>query len=334
MKRREFISLLGGAAAASSVSWPLGLSAQQPDRVRRVGWLDLVPASDPGAQARVAAFQQSLAKLGWTVGRNLAIDYCWGAFNLEAAQLAVAELLGFAPEVILCAGTPAVQALQQAARSIPIVFILVAEPVAQGFVQSLARPGGNITGFSYMEPSVGAKWLDLLKEIAPRVTRIAFIFNPDASPYSQLWYRSIETAASKFSVETASVGVRDLAGIEEVMTRLGNEPGGGLIFTADAFILSNRKALIELAARYRLPAIYGIPHRAEEGSLIYYCVDTLDQYRSAVAYVDRILRGEKPSDLPVQQPTKFSLGINLKAASALGLTVPQTLQVAADEIAE
>jgi putative ABC transport system substrate-binding protein len=160
-----------------------------------------------------------------------------------------------------------VQALQQAARSIPIVFVLVAEPVAQGFVQSLARPGGNITGFSYMEPSVGAKWLDLLKEIAPRVTRIAFIFNPDASPYSQLWYRSIETAASKFSVETASIGVRDLAGIEELMARLGNEPGGGLTFTADAFILSNRKALIELAARYRLPAIYGIPHRAEEGSL-------------------------------------------------------------------
>jgi putative ABC transport system substrate-binding protein len=331
MKRRQFITLLGGAAA---VAWPLPLRAQQPDRVRRVGWLDLVPESDPGAQARVVAFRQSLEKLGWTVGRNLTIDYRWGAFNIETARLAVAELLGFAPEVILCAGTRAVQALQQATRTVPIVFVLVNEPVAQGFVQSLARPGGNITGFSYMEPTVGAKWLDLLKEIAPRVTRVAVIFNPDASPYSQLYYRSIETAASKFSVETVSVPIRDLAEIEVVMTRLGNEPGGGLIFTADAFINSNRKALIELAARYRLPAIYGIPHSAAEGSLIYYCVDTLDQYRSAVAYVDRILRGEKPSDLPVQQPTKFSLGINLKAASALGLTVPQTLLVAADEVIE
>ncbi len=330
MKRREFITLLGGAAAV----WPVASRAQQADRIRRVGWLDLVPESDPGARDRVVAFEQNLEKLGWVVGRNFAIDYRWGASDFEKARLAAADLLGRAPEVILCSGTPATRALQEATRTVPIVFVLVAEPAAQGFVQSLAHPGGNATGFSYMEPTVGAKWLDLLKEIAPRVTRTAFIFNPDASPYSKLWYQSIEAAAPKFSVETASVPVRDLAGIEAVMTRLANEPGGGLIFTADAFVLSNRKALIELAARYRLPAIYGIPHRAAEGSLIYYCVDTLDQYRSAVAYVDRILRGEKPGNLPVQQPTKFSLGINLKTAKALGLTVPITLLATADDVIE
>jgi putative ABC transport system substrate-binding protein len=330
LRRRDFITLLGGAAS----TWPLAARAQPADRIRRVGWLDLVPESDPGARDRAVAFEQNLQKLGWMVGRNFAIDYRWGASDFEKARLAAADLLARAPDVIVCSGTPATRALQEAARTVPIVFVLVAEPVAQGFVASLAHPGGNSTGFSYMEPTVGAKWLELLKEMAPRVTRTAFIFNPDASPYSTLWYQSIEAAAPTFSVETASVPVRDLAGIETVMTRLANGPGGGLIFTADAFVLSNRKTLIELAARYRLPAIYGIPHHAAEGSLIYYCVDTPDQYASAVAYVDRILRGEKPGNLPVQQPTKFSLGINLKTAKALGLTVPQTLLVAADEVVE
>jgi putative ABC transport system substrate-binding protein len=326
--RREFLALVAGTAVASSGR------AQQASRMRRVGWLDLLAQDDPGLQARVTAFRQGMEKLGWVVGRNLRIDYRFGAFDLDRAKLAGAELLGLAPDVILAEGTPAALALQQATRTVPIVFAGVTEPVAQGVVKSLAHPGGNITGFSYLEPTIGTKWLELLAEIAPRTTRVAVMFNPQSSPYSGLFHDSMQMAAAKLAVETVVTYVREPGDIEGVMTMMGHEPGGGLIVSNDAFNYTHRKLIVDLAARTRLPAIYGIPGTAAEGGLIYYCVDVIQSYRDTTAYVDRILRGEKPADLPVQQPTKFELTINLKTARALGLTVPQTLLVAADGVTE
>ena len=328
MRRREFIALVGGAAAA----WPLTARAQQGERMRRIGWLDPAPETDPGVQARVTTVQQGLERAGWMIGRNLAIDYRWGAVDVERARRAGAELLNLAPDLILCGGTPAVQALQQATRTVPIVFVAVAEPVAQGFVQSLAHPGGNATGFSYLEPTVGAKWLELLKEIAPRVKRVAYVFGPKVSPYAPLFYKSIEAAGGRLSVETIMAPAEQPAELDPIMVRLGAD--GGVIFNADAFVLTNRVAAINLAARYRVPAIYGIPTTVAEGGLMYYRLDLLDLYRQAVAYIDRILKGNKPTDLPVQQPTKFNFEINLKTAKALGLTVPNTLLVSADKVVE
>jgi putative tryptophan/tyrosine transport system substrate-binding protein len=325
--RREFIVLLGGAVAC-----PIAARAQQSERVRRIGWLDPAPETDPGVQARKTVVQQSLERMGWSVGRNLAIDYRGGVFDLERARRAAAELVSLSPDVILCAASPAVKALQEATRTMPIVFVAVAEPVAQGFVQSLAHPGGNTTGFSYLEPTVGAKWLELLKEIAPGVKRVAYVFSPNASPYAPLFYKSIENAAGKLSVETIMAPAVQPAELDSILAGLG--PAGGVIFNADAFVLTNRRAAIDLAALYRVPAIYGIPTSAAEGGLIYYRLDFLDLYRQAVAYVDRILKGDKPADLPVQQPTKFNFEINLKTAKVLGLEVPPTLLARADEVIE
>ena len=329
INRREFIAVLGGAVPMLR---SLPARAQPAERMRRIGWLDLVPESDPGAQVRVTIVREGLEKLGWTVGRNVQIDYRWGAFDVERARRAGAELLSLAPDLILCGGSPAVQTLQQTTRTVPIVFVLVAEPVAQNFVQSLAHPGGNTTGFSYLEPTVGAKWLELLKEIAPGIKRVAYVFSPKASPYAPLFYKSIEAAAGKLALETVLAPAREPAEIEPLMAGFGAD--SGVIFNADAFILTNRKLAIDLAARYRLPALYGIPTTANDGGLIYYGLDILDQYRQAVAYVDRILKGEKPADLPVQQPTKFQYRINLKTAKALGLTVPNTILVSAEEVIE
>jgi putative ABC transport system substrate-binding protein len=328
VRRREFIGLLGGVAAG----WPVESRAQQADRVRRIGWLDLFPESDPGARARNIAFRQGIEKRGWTVGGNLVIDYRWGAFDVERARAVAAELLVLAPDVIMCGGTPGTLALQQATRTVPVVFAIVSEPVNQGIVASLAHPGGNLTGFSYMEPTIGAKWLELLKEIAPKVTRVSLMFNPDSSPYSQLYFKSIEAAALKFDTQTITTQVRGAGEIEQAMMLLGREQGSGLILSPDSFIYTNRKLIIELASRYRVPAIFGIPSTAADGGLIFYCVDIVESYRQATAYVDRILRGETPAALPVQQPTKFSLTINAKTAEALGLTVPPTLLAQADEV--
>jgi putative ABC transport system substrate-binding protein len=329
MRRREFVAGLAGAA-----TWPLAARAQPASRVRRIGWLDLFPQSDPGARARDTAFRQGMEKLGWDVGRNLAIDYRWGAFDVERARVAAAELLNLAPDVIMCGGTPGTLALQQATRTVPVVFAIVTEPVALGIVRSLSHPGGNLTGFTYMEPTIGAKWLELLKEIAPHVTRIALLFNPDSSPYSQLYFQAIEAAAPKFAVHSVAAPVRETGGIEQVMTMLAREPDGGLILSPDAFIYTNRELIIELAARHRLPAIYGIPSTAADGGLIFYCVDIVDSYRQATVYVDRILHGDNPADMPVRQPSKFSLTINATTAKALGLTIPLRLQLAADEVIE
>jgi putative tryptophan/tyrosine transport system substrate-binding protein len=330
VRRREFVTLLGGAAAA----WPLAARAQQPERMRRIGWMDFVPESDPATPARVTAFREGMEKQGWVLGRNLAIDYRWNIIDMETARVAAEGLLKLAPDVIFCAGSPATLALQRATRTVPVVFITVSEPAAQGIVASLSHPGGNLTGFSYLEPTIGAKWLELLKAIAPGVDRVALMFNPSSSPYSRLFYQTIEAATPKFAVQASMALVHDPSEIEPVIAMLGREPGGGLIVSADAFNLANRKLIMDLAARHRVPAIYGFPALAAEGGLIYYNVGFIDQYRSAARYVDRILRGEKAGDLPVQQPTRFELRINMQTAKSLGLDVPPTLLALADEVIE
>lgn len=331
MRRREFIALLGGSAAA----WPLAVIAQPEDQARRIGVLTWAAENDPDSRiGSVASFQESLEKLGWKLGRNLYIDYRWGAVDVERARVAATELLRLAPDAILAIGTPATAALQHANSTVPIVFAVVSEPVNQGFVQNLAHPGGNMTGFTNLEPTVGAKWLELLKDIAPHVTRIAIIVNPQAFPLSVQFARSAESVAPKFAVEAAMIPVHEPAEIEPIMAMLGREPGGGLLFPVDPFTSQHRTLILGLAARYRLPAIYGFRHFVAEGGLVSYGSDQVDLHRQAAAYIDRILRGEKPADLPVQQPTKFELVINLKTAKALGLTIPAGILAIADEVIE
>jgi putative ABC transport system substrate-binding protein len=335
MRRREFITLLSGAAAVTSLSWPPAARAQQPDRMRRIGWLDNARADDPAAQTRTSAVLQDLEKAGWVVGRNLQIDHRWGVTSPEMAQRLGAELLSLSPDVILCAGSPGVKALQQATSTVPIVFILVAEPVGQGIVQSLAHPGANITGFTFLERTIGAKWLSLLTEVAPKVKRVAYIFSPNAAPYAQFYYESAEAAAGKMSVQTSFNPVNEPADIEPILAQLGAD--GGAIFNPDAFINQNGKLAIDLPARYGVPAIYGSPgaaNIAKAGGLIVYSLDIVAQFRETAPYLDRIFKGEKPADLPVQQPAKFEFAINLKTAKALGLTVPPMLLTSADEVIE
>jgi putative tryptophan/tyrosine transport system substrate-binding protein len=300
--------------------------------MRRIGALMPYAQDDPDSQIRIMALMQGLERLGWTFGRNLVIDYRWDIFDLARARPAAAEVVALAPDVILANGLPAVQGLQTVTRTVPVVFTLITEPVAQGITQSLAHPGGNLTGFSYLAPTLGGKWLDLLKEIAPLVTRVAFIINLPSSPYGGLFYGSIQLANAKFSAQTTFVPVQEPAEFEQITARLGSEPGGGLIIDPDAFTSIHRKLIVELAARYRLPAIYPRRFFATDGGLASYGVDDAEHYRQVAVYLDRILRGEKPADLPVQQPTKFELAINLRAAKALGLTVPETLLVQADEL--
>ena len=327
MRRREFIGFVGGVAA-----WPLAAGAQQSNRMRRLGWLDWAPADDPAAQARAKAVRQDLANLGWVVGRNLQIDYRWGAINDETARRFGADLLSLNPDVILSGATPATKALQSATQTVPLVFVLIAEPVGQGFVQSLAHPGGNMTGFSTLERSIGAKWLQLLVEAAPNVKRVAFVFSPKVSPYAQDYYDAIKGEAERVSVGTELVAANESAEIEPILARLG--PDAGVIFNSDSFVLRNLKLAIDLSAKYRVPAMYGTAGMGNTGGLIAYSLDLLDHYRQAAPYIDRILRGEKPANLPVQQPTKFQLVINLKTAQTLGISFPIILQAAADEVIE
>ena len=328
MRRRDFITLLGGAAA-----WPLATRAQQLARMRRVGVLMYLPRN-PESESRLAAFQQGLERLGWTVGRDLTIDYRFSIIEIDQARAAAAELLALAPDVILAISTPALQGQLSVSRTVPVVFTNVAEPVAQGFVESLSRPGGNVTGFSGLPPSVGSKWMDLLKEIAPQVTRVAFIFNPPTSPYGGLFFGSIQLAATKYSVEAKLLPVFDPAEIGGLLTSFGREPGGGLIFGQDNFMAAHHPPILELAKRLRLPTIVGGRAYSIAGGLLYYGINDVDHVRQAATYIDRILRGEKPSDLPVQQPTKYELVINRKTANALGLTLPPTLLALADEVIE
>jgi putative ABC transport system substrate-binding protein len=328
LRRREFIAALGGAAA----SWPLAARAQQPGRVPRVGMLIGNLENEPEAQRSVATVVQELEKLGWTIGRNLQIEVRWGATLADRAKAGAAELLTLAPDAILVSTGLGMAALQQATSTIPIVFMGISEPVARGFVASLARPGGNTTGFSNSEPTLGGKWLQLLKEIAPDIRRVAVIINPDTVPYNVAFARSAEAAAPTLNVEVEQAPVHELADIEAVMTRLAGTPGGGLIFTPDTYL--HRQLIAEMAVRYRLPAVAGGRAFAEIGLLLSYGGDVPSMYRQAAGYVDRILRGEKPAELPVQQPVKFEFVINMKTAKALGIDIPPTLLALADVVIE
>ena len=327
MKRREFITLVGGIASLS-----LTARAQQSERKRRVGVL-MGLAADTQAQDRIAAFEQGLQQLGWTDGSNLQIDYRRGAGGTENTRRYAAELVALGPDVILASGGSVVGALLQATRTVPIVFTQTPDPVAAGFVASLARPGGNATGFTTSEYGISAKWLELLKEIAPDVTRAAVLRDPTiAAGIGQL--ASIQSAAPSFGVELSPVDVRGESEIERGVAAFARGSNSGLIVTSSASAAVHRELIIALAARYRLPAVYSYRYFATSGGLISYGPDPIDQYRRAAGYVDRILRGEKPADLPVQAPTKYELAINLKTATALGLAVPPALLARADEVIE
>ena len=330
MLRREFIGLLGSAAA----SWPpLAARAQQPDRMRRVGVLMNLAADDSEAQRRLAAFTQTLRQLDWTDGRNVQIEYRWGSGDVGLFRKYAVELVTFAPDVILAAGTPAVDALQQITRAIPIVFVTVIDPVGAGFVDSLARPGGNSTGFTLFEFGMSGKWLELLKEIVPGLKRVAVLRDAAiGSGTGQL--AAIQAVAPSFGVELSPIGVRDVQEIERAVTRFSSTSGGGLIVTVSTLALVHRDLIIALAQRYQLPTVCGDRVLVVAGGLISYGPDRVDPFRRAADYVNRILRGERPADMPVQAPTKYELVINLKTATALGLTLPPDLLARADEVIE
>ena len=329
LKRREFITLLGGAAA-----WPLAARAQQGERMRRIGVLTCgAAADDPDAQARHAAFLQGLQQLGWTDGRNVRIDYRWGAGNPDNVRKDAAELAALAPDVIIASGTSTMAPLLQATRTVPIVFVNVADPVGAGFVESLAQPGGNATGFMQFEYNLSGKWLELLKQMAPSVTRAAILRDP-AITAGIGQFAIIQSVAPSLGVEVRPVSVRDAGEIERSVAAFARSPNGGLILTASALAVRHRELIIALAARHKLPAVYSRRYFVTSGGLISYGADLVDQYRRVAGYVDRILKGEKPADLPVQAPTRYELVINLKTAKALGLDVPATVLVRADEVIE
>ena len=325
MRRREFIKVIAGSAA-----WPLAARAQQPECMRRIGVLMPFAKDNPEGQARNAAFLQELQKLGWTEGRNLQIDYRWDTGNLRKAAT---ELVTSSPDVILASGTPAVAALQEATRTVPIVFASVADPVSGGFVASLAKPGGNITGFTNVDYGIGAKYVELLKEIAPHVTRIGVIREP-TSTGSIGQFAAIQSAALSFGLDVNPLGGQDARDIEHTVAEFARGSNCGLISVASPLLVNNRVLIISLAARHRLPAVYPFRTFAADGGLMSYGSDSIDPFRQAAGYVDRILKGEKPADLPVQRATKFELVINLKTAKSLGLTVPSSLLSRADEIIE
>jgi putative ABC transport system substrate-binding protein len=327
VRRRDFITLVGGAAAG----WPLAARSQQPQR--RIGVLMNAAADDPEGQARIAAFHQGLQELGWTLGRNARIDARWGAVDADSSRRYAAELVGLAPDVILASASPAIAALQQTTRTIPIVFTSVADPVGAGFVETLAHPGGNITGFSLFEYTLSGKWLELLKEIAPGVTRALVL--RDATVGSGVGqYAIIQAVAPSLQVELRPIDERDPGEIERAIVTFAQSPNGGLIIAGSPAGLVHRNLIITLADHHQLPAVYPLPYFARSGGLIAYGPDTVSPYRRAAGYVDRILKGDKPADLPVQAPTKYELVINLKTAKALGLSVPQSLLSRADEVIE
>jgi ABC-type uncharacterized transport system substrate-binding protein len=328
VKRREFITLVSGAAAA----WPLAARAQQRERMRRVGVLMNRVADDPEAQARLKAFVQGLQQLGWAEGRNVRIDTRWGAGDAERYRRYAAELVALAPDVILVNGPAALAQLQQATRSLPIVFTNVTDPVGAGFVVSVARPGGNATGFMLSEYSTSGKSVELLKEIAPRVTRAAILRDPTLTS-SVAQFAAIQSAAASLGVELSPIDMRNTGEIERTIAAFARAPNGGLIVTTGGSS-TRRSLIVTLAARHRLPAVYPFRYYVADGGLISYGPDPIDPYRRAAGYVDRILKGEKPADLPVQAPTKYDLVLNLKTAKALGLDVPPTLLSVADEVIE
>ena len=329
VKRREFITLIGGA-----VSWPLAARAQQPDRMRRIVFLHGLAEDDPEVQTRIAAFRQGVEALGWREDHNIQIDNRFSGGDLNQIQVHAAQTVASAPDLIVASSTPVLAALKQATRTIPIVFCIVNDPVGQGFVASLARPGGNITGFTYIDFPLIGKWLELLKEIAPAVRRITFLFSPPTAPWALFFLREFRVVPPSLAVELSQTPVHDDAEIEAAVTAFAREPGSGLIVATDPFLNTHRGLVMALAERHRLPAIYGFREFVTEGALISYGPDTADIVRRSASYVDRILKGEKPADLPVQAPTKYELAINLKTAKALGLDVPPTLLARADEVIE
>jgi len=329
MRRRRFIAVLGGAAA-----WPLAARAQQTERLRRVGVLMNAVKDDPGGLADVAAFRQGLTELGWVEGRNIQIEFRWPGSDIERVEALAKELVGLKPDVLLARSTPITAALKRETGNIPIIFVSIVEPLEQEFVQSLARPGGNITGFTNFEASIGGKWLQLLKEVDPRVARVAVIYNPQTAPYAGLFLRSVASAAPMLAVETVDTPVQSEDDIETALARFARQPGGGLVAIPDSFTGEHRALIVALAARHRLPALYSTLAFTPAGGLMAYAVDTHDLMQRAAGYVDRILKGAKPAELPVQQPGKFELSINHKTARELGLAIPSSLLATADEVIE
>jgi putative ABC transport system substrate-binding protein len=326
MRRRDFIKVV----ACSALTCPLEARAQQPDRTRRIGVLMGFAESDPTAQSWVAAFRDALAKLGWSEGNNLRVELRWGAADPDRIRTMARELVDLGPDAIFDQTTPVTRALARETRTIPIVFVYVADPIGSGFAPSLARPGGNITGFTYLEPTTGGKWVGLLKEIAPRTTHVALLYNPATAPSHYM--PSVQAAASSFAVAATTAPVHARDEIEGVIAAQARDPGGGLLVMPDVFNDANRELIITLAARFGVPAIYPRPVFAESGGLIAYGADLTEQFRQAAGYIDRILKGTNPGDLPIQQPTKFELVINVKTAKALGLSIPQSMQLLADEV--
>jgi putative ABC transport system substrate-binding protein len=328
MRRREFIAGIGSAAA-----WPLVARGQQPaERVRRIGVLSPLDETDPVAKADISEFTRALAELGWTEGRNLRMDLRWGALDLNRIQALAQELVGLQPDVIVTSATPPTVAVQRETRTIPIVFQNVGEPVASGIVARLDRPSGNITGFAIWEATLGGKWLELLWEIAPGLNRAAFMFNSDTTPISSIFVPSFQMAARSLKIEPIIAHVHSDAEIETAIMALGREQGGGLVISSDSFTIIHRAPIISAAVRNNVPAVYPLSFFVRDGGLLSYGVDTVDTFRRAATYVDRILRGAKPGDLPVQLPTKFEMVVNRKTAKALGLTLPQSVLLRADEV--
>jgi putative tryptophan/tyrosine transport system substrate-binding protein len=328
MERREFIILLGGAAA-----WPISVRAQQVDRARRIGVLMAFPESDSQGQNYIAAFRDGLQELGWTDGRNVRIDTRWAPpAEADSTQRCAKELVALQPDLVLSNTTPTTTALLQQTRTIPIVFTIVTDPVGSGIVASFSRPGGNVTGFTASDHALGGKWIELLKQIAPHVNRVAMLFNPATAKYADYFLKPFKAAAPSFAVETILAPARDTSELESVIAAQAREPNGGLIVMPDSFTDAHRIEITSLVARYRLPAVYAYRFFAVLGGLLSYGPDLTDNFRRAAIYVDRILKGEKPADLPVQAPAKYELVINLKTAKSLGLTIPQSLLLRADEV--
>jgi ABC-type uncharacterized transport system substrate-binding protein len=329
MRRRDFVRLMGGIG-----TWPLAARAQQRERMRRIGVLMHLAADDPDGQNRLAAFLQGLQETGWAVGRNVTIDVRWAAADVEAMKRFAQELVALQPDLIFTSSTPATATMVQATRTIPVIFVLVADPVGAGYVASLPRPGGNVTGFNPIVPSLGGKWAELLKEIAPRTARVALLFNPPSALFIESYLKPFKAAAAALGMEAIVAPIGDVPELESRITSAAREPNSGVVVMPDAFTELHRAEIVSLAIRHHVPALDWSRLFVEAGGLISYGPYLVEEYRRAASYADRILRGEKPADLPVQAPTKFELVINLKAAKALGLDVPPTLLASADDLIE
>jgi putative ABC transport system substrate-binding protein len=330
MRRREFISLIGGVAAA----WPFMARAQQGAQVRRVSVLSLLAETDPQQQTWITALRRRLGELGWIDGRNIHIDYRWTAGDLDRLRLFAKELIALKPDVLLGVTTPSTAALQSETKTIPIIFTVVSDPIGSGFVASLSNPGGNITGFINIEGSVAGKWVELMHEVAPHVSRVGVLYNPETAPYAKYYVDAFRTAASALSILPVEAPIHSAAEAEAFIIKLSGEAGSGLVIIPDTFIVVNRQAIIALAERYRLPAIYPFGFFVSEGGFMSYGIDNADLFRGAATYIDRVLQGAKPNELAVQLPTKFELYVNLKTAKMFGFSFPQTVIARADEVIE